>query len=418
MKTTWQEAIADVAPLAPVTENMTCDVCVIGGGIAGITTAYFLSKGGKKVVVIDKGTLADSVTAYTTAFLTSVIDTDLSDLIHMYGKEQSKKIIASHEKAIDVIEQVVREEGIDCEFKRVSSYQIAMSEKGFDQFKKDAVIANQLGYEYIVLPDKRFPFACAGVVENPQQAKFHPLKYLKQLREKAEKQGAVFYERTKAIHIDDEGPIYVKLASGHVITATDVVVATYNPFTQPWWYVFKKGMYVSYIYEIEIEKGMLPEAIYEDDHNPYFYFRIDPGESKDRMIIGGADHRKELSISDERGFHALDAYLKGKLGITSYEIKHKWSGPILEQTDGLAYIGRMKEGNEHVYVPTAFSGNGMTYGTLSGMIIGDQILGKNNEFEDIYRPGRPITFQDVARKGRDYIDEFFEGMGELFGPKR
>jgi glycine/D-amino acid oxidase-like deaminating enzyme len=411
---TWQEVLKDVAPLPALTKNTESDVCVIGSGIAGITTAYLLSKEGKRVVVIDKKSIHDSVTAYTTAFLTSSIDTYPTDLIKMYGKEKTKLIFDSHEDAIDTVEYIVQSEHIDCEFKRVSNYELSFSESGYIQSKEDAQILNRLGHEMIVGASLSLPFHYNGIVESPSQAKFHPIKYILSLREKAMKQGVEFYEKTKAVDIDEDDIVAVRLSNNHTITCSDVVIATYNPFMQPWWYRFKKGMYVSYVYEVSMPTGLIPEGLYEDDDNPYFYFRIDKGEKEDRMIIGGADHREELPINPNRGFKTLDDYIFNTLKISNYKVIHKWYGPILEQTDGIAYIGRMKRNSEHCYVATAFSGNGMTYGTLSGMIITDLIMKRHNKYKELYLPYRAITLQDVLRKGRDYGEEFFRGMKKLF----
>lgn len=135
----------------------------------------------------------------------------------------------------------------------------------------DALLSNSIGQVVKHVSKGVFPFEYTGATESPGQAKFHPIKYLLALRKADEKLGVVFYENTKAKKIEGKISQNVVLANGITITAHDVVIATYNPFTQPWWYIFKKGMYISYAYEIDIPKNTLPEALYEDDNNPYFY---------------------------------------------------------------------------------------------------------------------------------------------------
>jgi glycine/D-amino acid oxidase-like deaminating enzyme len=193
-------------------------------------------------------------------------------------------------------------------------------------------------------------------------------------------------------------------------------------------FLFKKGMYYSYVYELEIPKGAIGEGLYEDDHNPYHYFRIDQGENNDRMIIGGEDHRKEIPIDQNRNFNALEKYIQETFPGLMYRIVKRWRGPILEPSDGLPLIGRYDDKEPNRYVATAFSGNGMTYGTISGMLISDLILGKKNPWEDFYDPRRALPFKGIILKGRDYIEEFIKGVvkniieplwePQLFRPKR
>jgi glycine/D-amino acid oxidase-like deaminating enzyme len=423
--TPWQDDT--LRPYPPLSGNIKTDVTIIGSGIAGVTTAYFLSKAGKRVVVIEKNKIQETTTAYTTAFLTSMIDTEYSELEHIFDKRTVKGVVESHERAIDTIEKISTEENIECEFKRVPHFSVALTQKGLDRFKKDRELLQSLGVPAICHFKKDFPFPSHGGIERPNQGKFHPIKYIAGLRKQAEKYGATFYENTEALHIDGK-EIQEVFTSQGIITSKDVVVATYNPFMQPSRFLFKKGMYYSYVYELEIPKGAIGEGLYEDDHNPYHYFRIDQGENNDRMIIGGEDHRKEIPIDQNRNFNALEKYIQETFPGLMYRIVKRWRGPILEPSDGLPLIGRYDDKEPNRYVATAFSGNGMTYGTISGMLISDLILGKKNPWEDFYDPRRALPFKGIILKGRDYIEEFIKGVvkniieplwePQLFRPKR
>lgn len=422
-KTLWQEFI--ISKLAPLATDVTTDTVIIGGGLTGITTAYLLAKAGEKVVVIDKNCLYESVTAYTTAFVTRVVDTALVDLMKMYSRTDVKDILASHQHAIDLMEQIVRDEKIDCDFTRAPHYSLALTTAGYKSFERDAAVSNDLGFMMQAVTKDKFPFPNAGAFMEPEQATFHPLKYAAALRDRAIALGAQFYEDTEATGI--EGGASARAAT-HVrvitkkgtITASSVVVATYNPFKQPWWYIFKKGMYVSYVYEVSVASGTLPHGMYEDDRNPYHYFRVEKrDDTTDRIIIGGEDHRKELPLDPQRSFHALSEYIETVLGITKYHIEHRWTGPILEQTDGLALIGLMSKKYANRFVATAFSGNGMTYATIAGEILADLIQKKKNQFAHLYRPNRRLNFWELIIKSRDYGGEFINGaLRNLFRPKK
>ncbi len=412
MTTTWRKTVEELDK--PSLQNdISCDVAVIGGGITGVTAAYLLSKAGKKVVLIEKREIRGEATAHTTAFLTHVIDTDLHDLVNIFGKETAKGVWDSHAQAINEIEKIIQEEKIDCEFVRCPNYIFAVTQKGNEDLITDTEIANEIGFKVTHHKDNKHPFKNEGYVRVPDQAKFHPLKYLFALQKIAEDKGALFFEQTCAEEIiqQENSSVLVKTESGS-ISAQHVVIATYDPFNHPKELFAHKGPYVSYIVDIEFPKGVLEEGTYEDTHNPYNYFRIDPQEKYDRMILGGADHREEIKMDPERNFNALRDYFKTMFPDIAYKEVNKWYGPILEPLDGLAYIGRFNEKKPNQLVAMGFSGNGMTYSMISAMMFRDMIEGKKNRWEDIYDPRRIPTFKQLWQKGVDYVGEFFGGAAK------
>jgi glycine/D-amino acid oxidase-like deaminating enzyme len=404
-ETTWQD-ISLHDPSSLLQGDISTDVVVIGGGIAGATTAYLLAKAGKKVVIVDKAhSIKDSVTAYTTAFLTRSVDTDFSDLRKRYGEENTNRILQSHEDAIDLVEQIIRDERISCDFVRVPNYSIALSSSGAHVLQKECDISKELGFSAAMKEASFFPFKNYGAMVTERQALFHPLKYLQGVLDAFQRLGGEYYTDTEAIAIEGSSPVFVRTLHG-TVTAQAVVTATYNPFVQPWWFIFKKGMYKSYVYEITAPHHAIPEGMYEDDNNPYCYFRVEGT----RIIIGGEDHRIELKLNPEKSFNALKDYIEHDLGISDYSIIRRWTGPILEQTDGAPLIGRYDARHPNRYVATAFSGNGMTNGTIAAQVVTDLIVGKENSYAKLYNPRRMIRFSDIILKGRDYLVELFNGV--------
>jgi glycine/D-amino acid oxidase-like deaminating enzyme len=167
-------------------------------------------------------------------------------------------------------------------------------------------------------------------------------------------------------------------------------------------------MYKSYVFEVEVPKGTFPEALYEDCSNPYYYFRIDRGKNHDRMIVGGEDHKDIFGKTlDKKSFESLQDFVEKLLDGKRYWVVNKWSGPILEPTDGLPLIGQIAPGQ---YVASAFSGNGMTYSMISAILIKDFIEGSKNAWGKAYEPKRSILRpKRLGSKAKDYIEEFIEG---------
>lgn len=389
-----------------LTQDLTADVAIVGGGIAGILLAYLLSKEGKSVVLVEAEEIGSGATAYTTAHLTEEIDTSISDLAKMFGPEKAKLVRKSHAAAIDLIENIVKTEKIDCEFIRCPAYVYATTEKQFAAISEDAKTARHFDFEAAACEDENLNLDNFGYVKIPDQAKFHPLKFLYALAEIAAKAGVQIFEKTEAREIIPEQNHVTVLAAKGKIQATHAIVATYNPFNQPASTYFKKGMYKSYVLSLKIPKHALAEALYWDASNPYYYFRIDPQKNYDRMILGGADHRREFPIDEEKNFDALKNHLQDILPDVMYQVETKWTGSILEPADGLALIGEYKP---RQLMAAAFSGNGMTYAAIAGMILRDKILGRENPWAEIYNPKRPLTAYRLWKKGRDYTEEMLGG---------
>lgn len=415
-KTTWLELVKGAKEYPSLKENVETEVVIIGGGLAGLLSAYLLTKEGKKVVIVEKKSYENSITSFTTAFLTHVVDTALTDLRKMFKDAGAKKIWQSHKDAIDEIEKIVTEENIDCEFIRVPEYMYANSESEFKDLETEDKSAKDLGFDLTLRKENIFSFNNIGSLLIPDQAKFHPLKFAMGLKEILEKRGVLIFENTEAVSISGDIPVVVetKLDSKQgdqkgKITAQYAIIATYQPFNNPRELFAHKGMYISYVYEVEIASGIIPEGLYQDQKNPYHYFRIDKGEVCDRMIIGGEDHRKEIPGIEDKSYKALEDYLKEVLGDIKYSIVKKWNSEVLEPIDGLVYIGRFSKKNPHQLVATAFSGNGMTYSMIAAGIFRDIILKRENKYAHIYDAGRKTKLYNVFSKGLDYAAEFIEG---------
>jgi glycine/D-amino acid oxidase-like deaminating enzyme len=254
----------------------TYDVAIIGGGLAGISTAYFLSKAGKRCVVFETKEIGSGATALTTAFITHFLDTSLADLEKIFGSQKARLAWQSHAEAIDVIEKITKEEKIESSFMRCPGYYYASTEKDIDDIEKEYETAQRLEFNLTWREKDYLPFHNFGSLEFKNQAKFYAKKYIAGLAQAAQKQGAHIFEHAPVEDIKKEGNEFsVVLTKSAVYSVKDVVIATYYPFGPQTKTHFKKGMYVSYVFKLKIPKNALPYAIYEDTENPYNYFRVD-----------------------------------------------------------------------------------------------------------------------------------------------
>jgi glycine/D-amino acid oxidase-like deaminating enzyme len=379
----------------------SADVAIIGGGLAGIDTAYMLSKEGLKVVLLEKEKIGSGATEYTTAMITQFIDTGLTDLKKIYGMEKAGHIMNAKRQSLETIAQIVEDEKLDCEFMRCPNFSFAADERQTEDLEEEYKTSKEFGIEGSFNKDKDLGFKHFGVWEVANQAQYHPLKFLYSLAKKAEERGAEIYEHSEVDDIEEEeGIVNVKTKIGSIVKAKYAITCTYVPIHNPIQTLFKKGMYVTYAYEVSLPKGSLQPGLYEDLHNPYNYFRIDQGPDSDRMLIGGEDHRKELKIDPEKSFSQLRTYLENLLPNKKIKIVRRWTGPILEPSDGLALIGEYRP---NLMVATAFSGNGMTYSMLSAMIFKDIIKQQSNPWIELFDPKRIPSIYQLYVKGKDYM---------------
>lgn len=373
---------------------MNADVVIIGGGMTGLLTAYLLSKTNLKVVLIEKDKLYSGATTVTTAFITQAVDTSLADLVDMFGAKKAKLAWQSGSEAIDLIEEIVKKEKIECEFKKVPAYIYANEEEDNESLRQETKVAKKLGFKVKFSEKNNLNFTNKGYLEIKNQAKFHPLKFLSKLTKVISKKVEIF-ENSEALEAK-ENLVITKEGS---ISTSWIIIATHLPFNNPIQTFMKKGTYISYVLEAKVKNHQLKEGIYMDTEIPYHYFRVDG----DNITLGGEDHRAEFNLPKTKIYKSLEAYLKQILPGKKYQLTRKWSGPIIESSDGLALIGKI---SDSILVASGHSGNGITYAAIAAIVLKDIILDKDNPWVATYDPKRIPNIKQLWKKGADYTKEF------------
>lgn len=370
--------------------NTQADVCVVGAGIAGLSAAYLLAKAGQSVVVVDAASLAGGETARTTAHLTDVLDKRYYTLEWLHGEHGARLAAASHRAAIARIESIVESEQIECDFARVDGYLFNGPDESIDTLRREWQAARRAGLEAEVVEHSALPgFATGRCLRFPEQAQFHPLKYLASLARAITRMGGRIFTETQVKSVTGGSTTNVETAEQFQITAGATIVATDTPIND--WVAMhtKQASYRSYVIGLHVPKGTIEPALYWDTESPYHYIRIQPGEAEsddDLLIVGGEDHKTGQDDDPEHRYERLEQWARDRFPMAG-EVDYRWSGQIVEPNDGLAYIGR-NPGDDNVYIVTGTSGNGMTYGTIAGMLLTDLILGRENPWADVYEPSR------------------------------
>ena len=377
----------------PLGEDLRADVCVIGGGIVGITTAYLLAKAGKRVVVLDRERVAMAETGHTTAHLQVVDDTRLQTLAERFGVETAKLVWDGHHEAVRTIEQIAHEHRIACDLQRLDAFLYTPKKDERAMLEREIDLAREIGHEaHEAHPDDE-PFEAAFAVRFPNQGKFHPRKYLLGVVKAAERLGARFFEGTQVTDVDEGRPATVRTAGGPTVTADWVVHATNVPNWGSEVTHTKIMPYRTYVIGARVPRGTFNDALYWDTLDPYHYTRVEEGGTL--VVLGGEDHRVGTEVETERRFGKLEDHLRTVT--TDFSIEHRWSGEIVETEDDLPFIGPVPGRGANELMATGASGTGMTHGTLSGLILAERILGRGTPWDEPYDSGR-LTLQTTPLK--------------------
>jgi glycine/D-amino acid oxidase-like deaminating enzyme/nitrite reductase/ring-hydroxylating ferredoxin subunit len=379
---------------ARLDRDLDVDVVVIGAGITGLTTAHLLASAGRSVAVVERDRCAQIDTGHTTAHLTMVTDDRLTELASRLGHSHAQAVWDAGLAAIMQIEAIVHEYSISCGFERVDGYLHTAGNDARDPqpLRDEAALAGELGFDATFV--EQVPFTGGPGVRFDNQARFHPRKYLAGLAGVLRDRGVGIYEHSAADEFHEE-PRHVRV-NGHVVRCGDIVTATHNPlvglagFATATLFQTKLALYTSYVVAGRLPRGIVPDALFWDTGDPYHYLRVEPHRDHDVIIYGGEDHKTGQEADPNGCYARLEDNLRAKL--PSIVFTHRWSGQVIETLSGLPYIGRMAD---HQYAATGFAGNGMTFGTLSGMMITDAILGRKNPWADLFDPNRTALGRGV-----------------------
>ena len=365
-------------------------MCVIGGGIAGLSVAYQLGRAGRSVIVLEAHEIGSGETGRTTAHLVDALDDRYFEIARLHGEQGARLAASSHTAAIGEIESTVRRERIDCEFERLPGYLFTPSGDDPGILTRELEAAHRAGLvEVQLIP--RAPlvgFETGPCLRFPNQGQFHPLKYLSGLAGAVLKMGGSIHTNTHAGKIQGGAQAHVETSEGFVVTAGSVVVATNTPVND--WVTMhtKQAAYRTYVVGAHVPKGSVTRGLYWDTVDPFHYVRVQvESEAHDVLLVGGEDHQTGQAGDTEERFGRLADWALERFPMIQY-VPYRWSGQVMEPIDGLAFIGRNPGDQANVFIATGDSGTGMTYGTIAGRLLTDLILGKANPWVDLYDPAR------------------------------
>ena len=406
MESPWFNNLRHPLRFKNLDENISVDVAIIGGGIAGITTAYLLSRSGKNVALLEDGYIGSGESGRTTAHITHALDDRYYDIEIKKGLTNARLAAESHTAAIDFIDDSIRKEGIDCEFERLNGFLFLDKSDKKSSLDRELKALRSAGIQKATMINDS-PLESADIspcISFPNQGQFQPMRYLTGIAHSMNADKVQIFTETHAHDIKRaETDSIIKTDKGHTVTAQSIVLATNAPIVDKVSKIYDKQLaYRTYVIAARIRKNSIPLALYWDTGNqkskdhvkPYHYARIQKTEDKnfDLLIVGGEDHKTGISINKndfESKFKRLELWMR-KIFSLKGPVVYALSGQVMEPLDGLAFIGPNPGADKNIYIATGDSGNGMTHGTIAGIILCDLIQGKDNPWANLYRPDRKI----------------------------
>jgi glycine/D-amino acid oxidase-like deaminating enzyme len=414
----WVGTTADEPPASSTpTLPARVDVAVIGGGIAGLTTARLLAAEGASVAVIEAGRLCAGATAYTTAKVTALQRTTASEIRQKLGDERAFAYVAANAAAVERVAALVSKDAIDCDFERAPActYTEVASEVGAVEAEFDALRA--AGLTPRLEGAVEVPLDAKAGVWLDNQAQFHPRKYCLGLADAIAAAGGTVIESARATEIDEsaDGAV-VRTALGEV-RAGHVIVATHLPFPLDGAYFARAHAYRSYALAVRADPQLA--AMYISVEEPTRSLR----RAGEWTIVGGEGHKVGHDEDSREYYNALESWARERYG--EVKVGYRWSAQDYETVDGMPYIGRLSGDKQRVWTATGFRKWGMTNGTVAAMILTDLISGRGNEWAEAFdstrlAPGASIKslVTENLEVGKRFVADRLKALGKKDAPPR
>jgi glycine/D-amino acid oxidase-like deaminating enzyme/nitrite reductase/ring-hydroxylating ferredoxin subunit len=407
----WQ-ADAGESAFAPLAADIDVDVAVIGAGITGITTAALLSQAGMRVAVLEAGRVGCGTTGRSTGNLYTTVDHYLYTLAAKWGNDTMMRVAQSRSAAVDLVERNVHDYRLQCAFSREPWVLYSMDDgvEADTAIEQEYHAVQKAGLDARIVNELPLPYTIKKALVVARQAQFHPLRYVRQLAVAIRSGVCDIFESTPVLDIEESRGILK--TENFIVQARHIVMATHTPkgFNA---LQTELGPYREYAVAAPLRSKQLAGGIFWSAGQEKLSTRLVELDGQPWVLTIGEMHKTGQNDDPEAASRRLEAQMQARFdtGPTGF----RWSAQQYRPADGLPYIGT-SIGSEHVHVACGFAADGLTYGTLAGMLIADRILGRPNAFADLYSPRRFTPAKSAGAFLKEnlnvagyYVKDYFKG---------
>ncbi|WP_367318970.1 FAD-dependent oxidoreductase [Streptomyces sp. HUAS ZL42] len=410
-KSYWIETAPPRDPHPPLGADVTVDVAVAGGGIAGLSTAWELARSGRSVAVLDAGRIAAGVTGHTTAKLTALHTLIYARLRRAHGPDAAMLYARSQTEAVRRAAEIADELGIDCDWEEAAAFTYAQDGAGTAKLKAEADAAREAGLPAAYVTETDLPFPVAGAVRVTEQAQFHPRKYLLSLADDLIRQGALIHEETRVVDLKEGRPCRLITEAGTTVTAADVVVATHYPIFDRALLFTRLAPRRELVLTAPIPADLDPHGMYITPEQDTRSVRTAPYRDGQRLLVVTGEHFTPGTGDVGKRFARLADWATEHFGALSFT--HRWATQDNDSTDSVPLVGPLHAGSRHTYVATGFGGWGLSGGIMAGRLLTDLITGQESPWSGLYDPRRvravvseaPAFLRHQANVARHFVGD-------------
>ncbi|WNE94982.1 FAD-dependent oxidoreductase [Streptomyces luomodiensis] len=407
----WMGTAPPGAPHPALTSDVEVDVAVVGAGVAGLATAWELTRAGYRVAVLEAGRIAAGVTGHTTAKLTALHTLVYDRLRRTRGPEGARLYARSQSDAVERVAAVTAELGIDCELERVPAFTYVEDPARTGQVRAEAEAAREAGLPASYVTETGLPYPVAGAVRIEDQAQFHPRAYLLALAEDLRARGGRIHEHTRATGLAEGTPCRVTTESGAVVTAGDVVIATHYPVFDRALLFARLATHRELVVAAPLPADRDPQGTYITPERHTRSVRTAPYRDGRRLLIVTGESFKPGTGDTPERFERLAAWTRERF--PGVEITHRWAAQDNDPTDTVPLVGPFHPGARHTYVATGFGGWGLSGGIMAGRLLTALIGGERPPWAGLYDPRRlrtalreaPALIGHQVQVGRHFIGD-------------
>jgi len=411
----WMDSTAQTR-YPPLTADIQADIAVVGGGIAGLSSAWELVRTGLRVAVLEADQIAAGVTGYTTAKLTSLHTLIYSELVKVHGLEAATLYAQSQQDAIEHVVRTSAELDIDCDLERRPAYTYTESASTVQRIEAEANAAAQAGLSASFTTDTGLPFPVAGAVKVDDQVQFHPRRYLLALADAIIRRGGVIYEHSRVTNLKEGDPGQVTTADGPTVTASEVVVATHYPVFDRALLFTRLVPHRELVLAAPIAASQDPAGMYITPDGNTRSVRTAPGLNGGRLLIITGEWFTPGEGDVIGRYERLAQWARQRFGVETFS--HRWAAQDNASSDKLPHVGPLHVGARHAWVSTGFGGWGMSNGVMSGKLLAASITGTPLPWTSLYDPRRHDIVHEVGPvlRAQAHVAQHFVGDRLRHGP--
>lgn len=380
-KSIWK--IDDVNPEVSLQQDINVDVAIIGGGLAGIMTAYHLRNCSKKIVLLEKDTVGSGLSSSTTGKLTYLQNQMYPNIAKSRSKEEAKLYFESQKEALKLAKSIILKHNINCNLTPVASYLFASVDN--KELKEEKSFLKEVQCPFEECKELPISFPCKEAIFVHDTYCFHPVKFIQEIKKLVMNSSIQIYENTRVTALDQENEDYLIFTENHKVKAKQVIITSHYPF-----FVIPKLLPL----QLKLEKSYLLESKKENEPNflaistdePNYTFRIDD----EHFVFGGYSHNLASKLDYQKQKDEMMNTFKRHF---NNEICYVWSAHDITSKDHIPLIGPLNNNHPNLLIATAFHKWGMTNSFIASKILSDYILEKENRYSTLFSPTRKPTFK-------------------------